>query len=162
MESNDYLYYMSEISKLMPKARFVSFREKQHVCPYLGIDGSRLLPTNIDTAIREAAAENEQLLEDVYTTKSDLLPEIEKIVRTMFDLRMSLLQLVAAGYENIDLLNISEDLGEYWVSLNMDLGGYIEAEHIDSLVRICEKNLRSGFGIPKCFVDEVKSRLKDR
>ena len=162
MESNDYLYYMSEISKLMPKARFVSFREKQHVCPYLGIDGSRLLPTNIDTAIREAAAENEQLLEDVYITKSDLLPEIEKIVRTMFDIRMSLLGLVAAGYENIDLLNISEDLGEYWVSLNMDLGGYIEAEHIDSLVRICEKNLRSGFGIPKCFVDELKSRLKDR
>ena len=162
MESNDYLYYMSEISKLMPKARFVSFREKQHVCPYLGIDGSRLLPTNIDTAIREAAAENEQLLEDVYTTKSDLLPEIEKIVRTMFDIRMSLLGLVAAGYENIDLLNISEDLGEYWVSLNMDLGGYIEAEHIDSRCRICEKNLRSGFGIPKCFVDEVKSRLKDR
>lgn len=162
MESNDYLYYMSEISKLMPMARFVSFKEKQHVCPYLGIDGSRLLPATIDTAIREAAAENEQLLEDVYTTKSDLLPEIEKIVRIMFDLRMSLLGLVAAGYENIDLLNISEELGEYWVSLNMDLGGYIEAEHIYSLVRICEKNLRSGFGIPKSFVDEVKSRLKDK
>ena len=41
----DYLYYMSEIGKLMPKARFVSFKEKQHVCSYLGIDGSALLPT---------------------------------------------------------------------------------------------------------------------
>ena len=158
----DYLYYMSEIGKLMPKAKFVSFKEKQHVCPYLGIDGSSLLPTTIDSAIREAATENEQLLEDTYTAKSDLLPEMEKIVRNIFDLRMSLLRLVAAGYENIDLLNISEDLGEYWVSLSMDLGGYIEAEHVDSLVRICEKNLRSGFGIPKCFVDEVKSRLKDK
>lgn len=158
----DYLYYMSEIGKLMPKAKFVSFKEKQHVCPYLGIDGSSLLPTTIDSAIREAAAENEQLLEDTYTAKSDLLPEMEKIVRNIFDLRMSLLRLVAAGYENIDLLNISEDLGEYWVSLSMDLGGYIEAEHVDSLVRICEKNLRSGLGIPKCFVDEVKSRLKDK
>lgn len=162
MEGNEYLYYMSEIGKLMPKAKFVSFREKQHVCPYLGIDGSALLPTTIDSAIREAAAENEQLLEDTYTAKSDLLPEMEKIVRNIFDLRMSLLRLVAAGYENIDLLNLSEAIGEYWVSLSMDLGGYIEAEHIDSLVRICEKNLRSGFGIPKCFVDEVKSRLKDK
>lgn len=161
MESN-YKYCMSEIRELMPRTDFISFREKQHICSYLGIDGSKLLPTDIDAAIREAAAENEQLLDDAYHIKSGNLPEMEKIVRTIFDLRMSLLRLAAAGYENLDLLNLSEELGTYWFSLSMDLGETVEAEYINSLVRICERNIRSGFGIPKDLLDEVKSRLKNK
>lgn len=155
-------YYFSKISKLMPKARFVSFKEKQHVCRYLGIDGSTLKPTEIDQAIRDAMTDNEQLLDDAWRIKSDLLPELEKIVRTIFDLRISLLNLSAAGYENSDLLNLSDDLGSYWVGLCTDLGWKIDAEHIDSLVRMCEKNLWTGFGIPKCFLDEARSELKDK
>lgn len=159
MESN-YLYCISEIRKLMTKTDFVTFRDKQHICRYLGIDGSRLLPTDIDGAIREAAAENEQILDDIYRIKSDNLPEMEKIVRSIFDLRISLLRLAAAGYENLDLLSLSEELGTYWLSLSMDLGETVEAEYINSLIRICEKNIRSGFGIPKDFLDEVKTKMK--
>lgn len=153
---------MSEIRGLMARTDFISFRNKQHICSYMGIDGSKLLPTDIDAAIREAAAENEQLLDNIYRIKSENLPEMEKIVRTIFDLRMSLLRLAAAGYENLDLLNLSEELGTYWFSLCMDLGETVEAEYINSLVRICERNIRSGFGIPKDLLDEVKSRLKNK
>lgn len=159
---NSYTYCMSEIRKLMARTDFVTFREKQHVCRYLGIDGSRLLPTEIDGAIREAAAGNEQLLDDVYRIKSDNLPEMEKIVRTIFDLRMSLLRLAAAGYENLELVSLSEELGTYWFDFSIDIGDTVEAEYINSLVRICEKNIRSGFGIPKDFLDEVKSSLKKK
>ena len=51
MESN-YKYCMSEIRGLMARTDFISFRDKQHICSYMGIDGSKLLPTDIDAAIR--------------------------------------------------------------------------------------------------------------
>lgn len=154
MESN-YRYYMSEIRDLMSKTSFVTFQEKQHVCRHLGIDGNKLLPTDIDVAIREAVTEDAQLLDGIYRIKSDNLPEMEKIVRCIFDLRMSLLRLAAAGYENLDLLSLSEELGTYWFSLSMDLGETVEAEYINSLVRICENKVRSGFWIPVNLISQI-------
>lgn len=156
----EFVYYTSQAGDLLAKTRRVTLKEKKRVCTYLGIDSEGLGEDDMDFAIGKAAQENEMILDDIYTTKSDLGLEMDQIVKAIFDLRIAALKLVSRGYDSEELIEMSQELGGHWYCLAMHRYGTVELDYINGLMKLCEDNIESARGIPKEFLDQAKSDLK--
>lgn len=152
--------YLDEVIENFRKTGYASVQDKERIALSLGATAEDLKDKDAMYLIDNRIDDVPEFLEDEYRRKKELAPQIQDLVTEIIEMRIDVIRLIATGVDKYGVLEeLSTSLRTAWQNLTSDLL-YIDIDRLDRLIGAWHSNARSFSGLPKKYVDEIRSKSK--
>ena len=152
--------YLDEVSENIRKTGYVSAQIRERIAFSLGATISELKENDTMYVIDSHIDDDPKLLEEEYRRKKAIAPQIQDLVTAIIEMRIDVINLISTGIDKYGVLEeLSTSLSTAWKNLCSELL-YIDIDRLDRLMGVWHNNAKSFSGLPKKYIDEIRSKSK--